>query len=219
MAENLEYFFDESGIGIDVPYDIFHRAAIGDMDFIDAIKLPPNQKVLDIDEYGEGVRLRPRLKRIGSIQDRVKRSTRIKQVAHVISGVSGSTPTDRQDPMLNVYMSTHRLPDDTRLPMFAEVKRSTEDNLSLGRLATEAMLKTARELKYGNRDILDGMVYAQVDNNGVTLETNPGGSCSLDTDGSDYDNNSETIKVYAHNLYSNEMQLICLSGLIRLAHP
>ncbi len=219
MAENLQYFFDESGIGIDVPYDIFHRAALGDMDFIDAIKLPPSQKVLDIDESGKGIRLRPRLKRIGAIQDHVKKSTRIKQVARVISGVSVSTPTERQDPMLNVYMSTHRLQDGTRLPMYAEVKRSTEDNIIMGQIATDSMRRTARELKYCGGDILDSMVYAQVDDNGVTLETNPLASSSLDTDGSDYDNDSETIKVYAHNLYSHEMQLICLTGLIRLAHP
>jgi len=53
--------------------------------------------------------------------------------------------------------------------------------------------------------------------NGITLETNPVGACSMDTDGTDYDEDSEKIKLYDHNLYNHEMQLICIAGLVALA--
>ncbi len=66
--------------------------------------------------------------------------------------------------------------------------------------------------------MLDDLVYAQVNRqHGVTLETNPIASASLDTDGNSYNPEDSVIELSAHNMYAHEMQLICLSGLIAIA--
>lgn len=85
-------------------------------------------------------------------------------------------------------------------------------------LATSAMRSMARDVGLCSEDQINRMVYASVSRaHGITLETNPIGSCSLDTDGSDYRSDQDRVSLYAHNLYTHEMQLVCLSGLIAIA--
>ena len=102
--------------------------------------------------------------------------------------------------------------------MDAEIARPSVSDEIATRVATDAMRQMAHDLgTYPDEDI-PSLVYAQVSGlNGITLETNPVGACSMDTDGTDYDEDSEKIKLYDHNLYTHEMQLICIAGLIALA--
>jgi len=86
------------------------------------------------------------------------------------------------------------------------------------RIATNAMRRMATDLGTYADEMLPGMVYARVRRaDGITLETNPVASSSMDTDGTEYRASSERVTLYAHNLYTHEMQLICISGLIALA--
>jgi len=102
--------------------------------------------------------------------------------------------------------------------MNAEILRPRVSDKAAALAATHAMQQMAHDLgTYADKDI-PGMVYAQVSTaQGITLETNPAGSSSMDTDGDEYEATSEKISLYAHNLYTHEMQLICISGLIALA--
>lgn len=88
-------------------------------------------------------------------------------------------------------------------------------------IATRAMRQMARNLglypEASNKE-LAGMVYAHLDRrSGITLETNPAGSSSMDTNGSRYRPGAERVKLESHNLYTHEMQLVCIAGIIALA--
>ena len=53
---------------------------------------------------------------------------------------------------------------------------------------------------------------------GVSMITNPVGSCNLDTNGAAYRPESPKFEVDAHNIYNADQQLICLYGLVAVAH-
>lgn len=88
--------------------------------------------------------------------------------------------------------------------------------------ATQAMRAMAHNLGTYSDEEMPLYVAAEVNRSyGITLETNPVGSCSMDTDGSEYayqlsEGGTERVTLHAHNLYTHEMQLICISGLIAL---
>jgi len=102
--------------------------------------------------------------------------------------------------------------------MSAELNWPKVSDETASLIATQAMRQMAHDLgMYPDRQI-PGLVYAQVDRRfGITLETNPAGSCSMDTDGGEYEQDSERVSLVSHNLYTHQMQLICISGLIALA--
>ena len=102
--------------------------------------------------------------------------------------------------------------------MSAEMLRPTISDREASRIATEGMQQMARNLGIYSDDQIPGMVYAFISQErGMVFETNPAGACSMDTDGMEYDPMSERISLNSHNLYTHEMQLICISGLIALA--
>ena len=101
--------------------------------------------------------------------------------------------------------------------MYASMPRPQLPDQEATRYATLAMRHMAHDLgTYADADI-PGMVYAHISRqHGMTFETNPIASSSMDTDGQVYEPDSERIELYAHNLYTHEMQLICISGIISL---
>lgn len=129
-------------------------------------------------------------------------------------------PEDEDAP-LRVVMSSDVLYDGTRLPMGAEVRWPPVEDELMQDITTKVMRRFARDIYYaridngyGYKKLIDGLVYARVHRpDGVTLETNPLGSCSLDTNGSWYDPAEEKAELLAHNLYAPDQQLICLAGL------
>jgi hypothetical protein len=215
MAENIRYIYDETGIGMEVPYDIFHKTASRDMTFIDVIKLEPRQKIIGIEELGTALIVRPNLKRIGAISDDTKKERRTFQTAYVLDAIANAASPERRDPLLHVEIGVQRLRDGTRVGMRAEFPKIDGDLEARNRYATNAMRVTANTLRYCPKTLLD-MVGAQYDDSGVTFQVNDIGACTLDTDGQTFDSEDELVEVYAHNLYSHEMQLICLSGLIAI---
>lgn len=141
---------------------------------------------------------------------------------------------DYSDPRLHVELYSAPVPGDGRLGMMADIQWPEASDDDLTELATQTMRQAAFALRhdadmeeYQGKKIrrsrwikhIESMVYAQVSRDrGVTLETNPMGSCSLGTDGSWYQPTDETFEIQAHNIYSHEQQLICLTGCIAIAH-
>ncbi len=95
-------------------------------------------------------------------------------------------------------------------------------------LTTNVMRSVARDIRYSRSDndslaahgrLVDMLVYSQIDRErGVTLETNPLGSCSVGTNGMWYDGGESSFNLESHNLYTHEQQLIVVAGAIALAH-
>ena len=102
--------------------------------------------------------------------------------------------------------------------MNANIVRPLLSDKEATHVATNAMRKMAYDMGTYPDNKIPSMVYASISREyGMTFETNPAGSSSMDTSGSEYKPTSERISLYAHNLYTHEMQLICISGLIALA--
>lgn len=101
--------------------------------------------------------------------------------------------------------------------MDAEMAWPAVTDVEASLAGTRAMRQMAYDLGTYSDKQIPGMVYAHVDRaRGITLETNPAGSCSMDTDGSEYRPTADRVTLYAHNLYTHEMQLICIAGLISI---
>lgn len=87
--------------------------------------------------------------------------------------------------------------------------------------ATTQMRQFARTMALHSdqpKDLLEDLVYAQaIRTTGVVFQTNPMGSCSVESDHQDY-TNSDTVDLWQHNLYRSEQQLICLVGAVAFAN-
>jgi hypothetical protein len=102
--------------------------------------------------------------------------------------------------------------------MSAEIARPKVSDEVASAVATQAMRQMAHDLGIYSDKHIPGLVYAQISGSqGMTFESNSAGSSSMDTDGMEYDATSERISLGDHNLYTHQMQLICISGLIALA--
>jgi hypothetical protein len=105
--------------------------------------------------------------------------------------------------------------------MTAELDWPDLSDEAASRLASTAMRHMARAIglhdDVSERE-LRRRVYASVSRqSGITLETNPAASSSMDTDGMEYTPGGERASLYSHNLYTHSMQLVCISGIIALA--
>ena len=102
--------------------------------------------------------------------------------------------------------------------MEAEIKRPTIADRAATLIATRAMRQMAYDLGTYPKKEIPMLVYAHVlGDSGLSFETNPAGACSMDTDGYEYKPTSDRITLHSHNLYTHQMQLICISGIIALA--
>ena len=101
--------------------------------------------------------------------------------------------------------------------MSAEIMRPAVSDRDATLIATRAMRSMAYDLGTYSKKAIPGMVYAQIlTESGMSFETNPVASSSMDTDGMEYEADSDRITLHSHNLYTHEMQLICISGIIAL---
>lgn len=124
---------------------------------------------------------------------------------------------DHQTSDLEVQIGYHRYAYGI-FRISAEIARPKVSDEVATIVATQAMRQMAYDLGTYTDSLIPGLVYAQVSRaDGITLESNSAGSCSMDTDGMHYDETSEMISLGDHNLYTHQMQLICISGLIALA--
>lgn len=132
--------------------------------------------------------------------------------------------------ILNLGISSSRAGDGVRLGMYGMIKRPeglSDEKISA--VATTAMRSVAIDIGYANPDgklkrnkykaFINDLVWTSYDSErGVTITTNPLGSCSLDTDGNQYDPASEMIELHQHNIYTHTQQLLCLVGLVAVAN-
>lgn len=117
------------------------------------------------------------------------------------------------------------LGDMGRVAISATLTLPRIESEHISEFATMHMRGVARSLRYASeiesREMRDSLVYSQLDERGITLRTNPVGSCSMDTDGDQFFIQASTNReatLYAHNLYHPIQQLICLAGAIVMAH-
>ena len=218
MTEFLTYGHNDGAIELSIPDDIFQQATNEYEILASTLGLPSDQALFIVDKANDRTILTTDLDKIAESQP--EKETRLARVVYALGAVAEvAMLEDRKDPMMEVMMGVKVLADDSRLDMNGRLNRPLDDDGQMERRATAAMRRTARRLQYMPESILDSLVYAEVHNShGVTIETNPMGSCSLDTDGDYYRPDSESADVYGHNIYSHEIQVICLSGLIAVAH-
>lgn len=218
MIDVLKYGFNDSRIYLDVPQDVFELAIGRSSSLAKIVTEPANKRVVNVEAGDGGTRLSLNTKRAGNSQDRNIKELKCHDMVQALAEVAAHTPRRKHDPALQVVLGTERINNGDRFGMTARLRWPERSNSELGSIATRAMRQTALDLRHANQSILPGMVYAQVDRQrGVTLETNPAGSCSMDTDGERYDTNEPFMELNAHNLYTHSMQIICLSGLISIA--
>lgn len=219
MAETLRFGFEKTRMCLDVPQDIMDNAVDSGCYTKQVLTFAqPEDRVVTSRPIEGGRRLTFSTQKTGRLPDRLKRD-RCKQMVVVVDEVTQAAPDDRQDPSLSVEMGVDYINNGDRLGFNARVRWPDADPIDVQIAATRAMCRTAKSLRY-MADVcpVEDLVYAQVDRErGVTLETNPMASASLDTDGDSYNLDDPVIDLSAHNMYSHEMQLICLSGLIAIA--
>lgn len=218
MSNTLYYRLIETErhlqMALDVPQDIFDKAADHSRLAL-ALGKSAQKRVVDIEPIADGTRLLLNTKRAGKAQDSIARCREITSSLEVIRHY---TPLEQADPKLNVRMGLDSVNHTGRYMMLARVAWPHSQDEVVASHATTAMRRIASVMNYMPKLILDESVYAQVDRqNGVTIETNPVGSCSLGTDGMVFNPDEPTFDVDAHNIYTPEQQLICLAGLIAIA--
>lgn len=95
------------------------------------------------------------------------------------------------------------------------------DDRTAAQFVSEQMRKFARTLPLYSKDprwLLNELVYAHIRRTqGVVIQTNPAGSCSIECDHQDY-TDVPTVDLWQHNLYNSEQQLICLVGAVAFAN-
>ena len=219
MSENLQFGFDHGRMCLDVPHDLMGSALARSRSFSYIMNLTePERQVIGHRMGDDSTRLLFRTKKIGQYS-RLMASQKSRQAVSVIDSIVTHTPDSRQDPRLLVEMGLEPMGTSDRYGFHARVMWPESDMLTAAKEATHMMRRTAHDLRHAmSKRSLNDMVYAQLDRNrGMTLETNPIASASLDTDGDSYSPEDEAAELWAHNLYSHQMQLICLSGLIAIA--
>jgi hypothetical protein len=124
---------------------------------------------------------------------------------------------------VDVYIGESRYEDGVRLPVSVELDWPDGiDDATLSRLGTEYMHAAALGLRMFDGDDeqerLEG-VFAHVDRtSGLTLQTNPIGSCAVDTVPMDYMLGEGHVRAVDHNIYSAEQQIVCVSGALAIAY-
>lgn len=218
MTDTLKFGFEKTRMCLDVPQAIMNDA-VDKGDYLGRILrfAQPKDRVVISKPIEEGRRLIFSTRRAGNLPDKYKRD-RCKQMVIAINEVVQAAPDNLQDPSLALELGDDYINDGDRFGFNAYVKWPDADLVAVQDIATKAMHRTAKDLKYAQGCNLNGMVYAQLSRQyGVTLETNSIASASLDTDGTSYNPEDSVINLSAHNMYSHEMQLVCLSGLIAIA--
>lgn len=218
MTQTVRFRFVDSRMTLDVPNVVFDATMEKGEWFRRIVEFPARQRVVTANPIENGVRLQLNTKKGGNIQDRVTKHDRCKQMVTAIEEIAAQTPDKLQDQRLRVEIGTSPISDSDRYGFNATIKRPDTNISVVQSVATKAMRQTATDLRYMPKSILAGSVYALLHENYMSLETNPMGSCSLDSDGMEYEPASPTVNLYAHNIYNHEMQLICLSGLIAIAN-
>lgn len=225
MSKRLAYGFETMSLQrhmyADVPADILDRINARDSDLmklIDRLSSKP-LRAIELAEDDNGTRMYFNAKRIGSIAMGPAQYVALRGVAETVTALEDWAEPGEEDSRMRVHMGTSSINNTGRYPMYADIAWADVSEEELGRIATGYMQSTAKKLQYEDKGLIPSLVYAQVSKErGVTLQTNPMGSCSLETDGTFYDPASPRYELYAHNIYNHMQQYICFAGSVALAH-
>jgi len=189
------------------------------------------QRSVAVVETDEGVDYTFLLKRIG----RRPYEAHDRYLAPVVAAIEQLTllPDEQDAKLANVNIYPQRVRDG-RLPLSASIAWPEASDADVSSFATGIMHGLAIATRYKQdlmsrkRDVLSRNVYAHLrryrDEDsyfgwpGVSLQTNPIGSCSVDTSGDEFESDAPMFTVYQHNLYGYKQQLICLGGAIAIAN-
>lgn len=219
MQYGLEIADKDLRLFLDVPTDLaasMQQESSALTEELEGLSKPKN-RVLEIVPQDTAVRILLNADRIGLKKDREGQRDLAHRTATLFSSIDWLSG-DRRDPRLSVQMPHQYTIDSGRLRMSAEVawpERATDQQASY--FMTGVMQRVAHQLKY-ERKLIPDLVGAQViREQGVSIETNPLGSCNISAGGSLYFPERSTVELYQHNIYSPIQQLICFAGAIAMA--
>ncbi len=127
------------------------------------------------------------------------------------------------DETLPQMRMTHEVLDRgaNRYGMMVAIRWPTAEPRTAAQFATRHMQRFASSVNLnGNQrmNVADDMVYVTADRaRGITVETNPLGSCNIGAGGCDYDPESDVVELWQHNIYNPAQQLVCLIGAVGFA--
>ncbi len=225
MTKQLHYGIETGGVHsrlyLDVPVEVSARIQTHDGELTSTLqKLSTKRtRLLDIEPTDDGLRLYANTKKVGGIRgeyDTYRRQAAA-SITDALRRVGEWAQPEERDPRLDVGMGS-RYSVDGRLPMYADIAWPEADEEAVEALAEKHMRETAKKLKY-EVPLIEDLVFASVSRaRGVTLQTNPVGSCSIDTDGMHYDQADPVFELRAHNIYAPQQQLICFAGTVAIAN-
>lgn len=225
MSEKIRYGIDTSQVPtrlfIDLPHDVVIPNPATREGLNSSRQRLVAQQLIEVVEGDDSSRLLLNARKLGAKRQHKHRSTR--DVVEYLATLAASIDPAHHDQALQVYMGVSPLGTTGRYGMSAKVRWPDVPDQELAAATTRQMRETATDLRHfpsATARLLPELVYADVSRqHGVTLQTNPMGSCSLDTAGDRYRADEPAFEVHAHNIYSHEQQLICFAGLVAIAHP
>lgn len=223
MIERLHYDMDDMGnMTLDVPRATF--AATIDSSRLGEILEQPERLVVEEQQPGGHRLLFDRqaveFARSQKGDDRDACEVYASHWYATLHAIQQHVGDNQHDPRMKYEISEgpiHDLSGQGRRGMRAELAWPLSDDRQASRLATHAMRQTGMSLGYLRRGIEDSAFADASRETGVALEALNIGACSLDTDGHSYNPNASRISLKGHNVYSRQIALTCLSGLIVLA--
>lgn len=223
VTNRLNYGFEKTArnqrLYVDVPTALLERVQ-GMPDIIRNLERLSSKDIhaIDIETESTKSRLYVNAKKIGKLTLENRSNNAAKEVVQIITALDRCKDDVEADEKMSVVMGWQLLPDRQRYGMWAKITWPEAEAREVAKLSTDSMRDTASYLMEEPKWLVDELVYADVSRaHGVTLETNPMGSCSIGTNGQDYDSTAPDFELHAHNIYNHSQQLICLVGVVALA--
>lgn len=216
---NLRYGLEYNRIHnypfVDIPKGLFERTVNASGSFARTLGQLASRSYISIETDNEQTRLIVNTNKIGQRSE--SRSSILKTIVGSITEVTSSATETEEDENLKVIMGGRHQGSSNNLSMWARVKWPEQSNEELIELVDHHMRLTAKDLAY---PAPSGLVFSTIRRDlGVTLETNPMKNSSLTTSLETYSEESEFFVLSAQNIYKHDQQLICLVGVIAIAHP
>ncbi len=221
---DLDMDLERPILSIAVPKETATKASDVLVKYDEAVRALTKQGILTAVREGEKAAWTVDYRPIGNRRNQLHRLNDLRRLNYFARAVLNFMPLteDTEEPITVSVGSYESINGTGRLGLGFDVRWPNTIDISLNTLATSVMWRAAKELGYmrgnGSRDRYRDAVYAQVSRqHGVTLETNPMGSCSVGTDGSYYSPDDSIIELTAHNIVGVDQQFICLAGAVAIA--
>ncbi len=235
MDEKLQFGLkpssDSTGLYVDVPRAVQADAAGTPLSRL--LESLATDRAVDLEEQGSGsLRVRVNGKVISRMRTPEQKARSARRGVRYLSGITvAAAKLGLSDPKLVVRMSDGVIPSTRRYGMQARLLWPDRTNDSLSVLAGQSMRRMAKDLRYqqnGKRygsdpalysEFISNIVIARVDRRrGLSLETDMVSPAGLSSSPQRYNPLQPFVEVDGNNLRGPEQQLICLAGLVAVAH-